>query len=83
MGRPIVKFLKDPNVVVDRKTKDRALNYVILEDSLFKKSINENLFTCLSESKACIALAEVHERIYGAHQVGEKMKWVLYRQRVY
>ena len=81
--RPIVEFLKDPNVVVDRKTKNMALSYVILGDSLFKKSINGNLLTYLSESEAYIALAEVHAGIYGAHQVGEKMKWVLYRQRVY
>ena len=31
--------------------------------------------TCLGEQKAYIALVEIHEGIYGAHQVGEKMKW--------
>ena len=59
------------------------MNYVILGDSLFKKSIDGNLLTCLSESEAYIALAEVHEGICMAHQTREKMKWVLYRQRVY
>ena len=49
---------------------------------MFKKSVDGNLLTYLSESKAFIALVEIHEGICGAHQVGEKMKWVLYRQRV-
>ena len=66
-----------------KKTKNKALNYVILGDSLFRKSIDGNLLTCLSESEAYIALAEVHEGICGAHHAGEKMKWVLYRQWVY
>ena len=81
--KPIVELLRNPNASINRRIKNRALNYVILGDSLFKKSVNGNLLTCLSESESYIALAEVHERICGAHQSGEKMKWVLYRQRVY
>ena len=66
------------------ENKNRALNYVILGDSLYKKVVDGNIIlTCLGESEAYIALAEVHEGICGAHQVGEKMKWTLYRQRVY
>ena len=80
---PIVKFLRNPNASVDRKTKNSALNYVIRGNSLFKQFVDGNLLTWLSDSKADIALAEMHEGICGAHQVGEKMKWVLYRQRVY
>ena len=81
--KPIIEFLRNPNAFVDRKTKNRALNYVILGDSLFKKSISGNLLTCLSESEAYIAPIEVREGICRAHQAREKMKWVLYRQRVY
>ena len=81
--KPSVEFLRNPNASVDRKTKNKALHYIILGDSLFKKSINGNLLTCLSELEAYIALVEMHEGICRAHQAGEKMKWVLYRQRVY
>ena len=81
--RPIVEFLKNPDVAVDKKTKSRALNYAILGDVLFKKSVDVNLLTCPGELEAYIALTEVHEGICGAHQVGDKMKWTVYRCRVY
>ena len=68
--KPIVEFLRNPNASVDKKIKNRALNYVILGDSLFKKSVDGNLLTCLSELEAYIALIEVHEGICEAHQVG-------------
>ena len=32
----IVNYLKDPNVSVDRKTRHRALSYVLLNDILYK-----------------------------------------------
>ena len=50
---------------------------------MFRKGVDGNLSTCLGESEAYIALAEVHEGICGAHQAGDKMKWILYRRRVY
>ena len=81
--RPIIEFLRNSNAAINKKTKNRALNYVILGDSLFKKSLDGNLLTCQSESEAYIALTEVHEGICGTHQAGEKIKWVLDRQRVY
>ena len=71
---PIIEFLRDPNVVIDKKIKNRALNYVILRNSLFRKSVDGNLLTCLNESEAYITLVKVHEGICGAYQVGEKMK---------
>ena len=75
----IVEFWRNPNAAVNRKTKNRALNYVIFEDFLFKKYVDGNLLTWLSESEAYIAFAEVHEGIYEAHQARDKMKWILYR----
>jgi len=37
----------------------------------------------LGEIKDYIALIEVHEGICGSHEVGEKMKWVLFEKRYY
>ena len=78
--KPIVDYLRNPNNPVERKIRYQANSYVIMGDTLFKKSIDGNLLACLDESKAYIALGEVHEGICGAHQAGEKMKWVLRRQ---
>ena len=66
--KPIVKYLKDPNLSVDRKKRYKALSYVTLGDVLYKKFVDDNLLTCLGESEAFITLAEVHEGICGAHQ---------------
>ena len=81
--KPIVEYSKNPNLSIDRKTRYRALSYVLLGDFLYKKSIDENLLTFLGEREAFIALAEVHEGICGAHQLGEKMKWALTQERVH
>ena len=56
---------------------------MILMNTLFKNLINGGLLTCLSKDVAYLALAEIHEGVCGAHQAGDKMKWTLYRQRVY
>ncbi|XP_016199503.1 uncharacterized protein LOC107640499 [Arachis ipaensis] len=80
---PIVEYLKNPSLSVDRKLKYRAQSYVLISNVLFKKSVDGNLLTCLGEKEAYLALAEVHERICGAHQSGKKMKWVINRRRLY
>ncbi|KAL1291506.1 hypothetical protein AAHE18_20G204700 [Arachis hypogaea] len=80
---PIVEYLKNPNLSVNKKLKYRAQSYVLISNVLFKKSIDGNLLTCLGEKEAYLALAEVHEEICGAHQSGKKMKWVMNRRRLY
>ncbi|XP_072076561.1 uncharacterized protein [Arachis hypogaea] len=80
---PIVEYLKNLSLSVDRKLKYRAQSYVLINNILFKKSVDGNLLTCLGEKEAYLALAEVHEGICGAHQSGKKMKWVINRIRLY
>ncbi|KAL1337299.1 hypothetical protein AAHE18_10G129500 [Arachis hypogaea] len=68
---PIVEYLKNPSLSVDRKLKYRAQSYVLISN------------TCLGEKEAYLTLAKVHEGICGAHQSREKMKWVINRRRLY
>lgn len=56
---------------------------MILGDDSFKRGVDGTLLQCLSEIKAYVALVEVHEGICGSHQVGEKMKWTLFRLGIY
>ncbi|KAL1326344.1 hypothetical protein AAHE18_13G221400 [Arachis hypogaea] len=81
--KPIARYLKDPNIVVDRKLKLQAMNFVLLADELYKKGIDGSLMRCLSQEDQNIALGEVHNGICGAHQAGKKMRWVLYRNHVF
>ena len=74
-----VDYLKNPDGLVDRKIKNRTMNYMILGDTLFRRSFDGGLFTCLYVDDAYIALVEVHEVICGDHQAGDKIKWTLNR----
>ena len=52
-------------------------------NELFKKTPEGVLLKCLSETEAYIALSTTHAGTCGAHQVGHKMKWLLFRQGLY
>ncbi|XP_058726010.1 uncharacterized protein LOC131597323 [Vicia villosa] len=80
---PIIEYLKDPSLNTDRKTKYRALSYVWIGNELFKKTPEGILLKCLGENEAYLALANIHSGAYGAHQVGQKMKWLLFRYGMY
>nr|KYP36187.1 Uncharacterized protein Mb2253c family [Cajanus cajan] len=79
----LIEYLQNPNIKVERKIKLRALNYVLLNNELYKRGFDGILFKCLGSHESYIAMAEIHEGICGAHQAGEKMKWVLSRKGLY
>jgi len=81
--KPIVDYLKDPTGGTNRKVKYRALSYTIIGNELFKKTPEGVLLKCLNESEAYLAISNVHSGSCGAHQVGNKMKWLLFRQGLY
>src|ERR1043165_735013 len=80
---PIVSYLTNPTLNVDRKIKYRALSYVLMGNELFKKTQEGVLLKCLGESEAYLALSEVQIGACGAHQAGHKMKWLLFRYGMY
>ncbi|XP_050914591.1 uncharacterized protein LOC127129449 [Lathyrus oleraceus] len=49
---PIINYLKDPSTDTERKTKYRALSYVLIGNELFKKTPEGILLKCLGESEA-------------------------------
>ena len=75
--KPIVDYLRNPDGSINRKIKNRAMNYVILGDTLCRRSFDGGLSTCLGKDDAYLALAEVHEGICGPQQTSNKMKWTL------
>ncbi|XP_050889047.1 uncharacterized protein LOC127094231 [Lathyrus oleraceus] len=80
---PIINYLKDPSTDTKRKTKYRALSYVLIGNELFKKTSEGILLKCLGESEAYLALSTVHSGACGAHQADHKMKWLLFRYGMY
>lgn len=77
--KPIVDYLENPIISAERKIRYHALSYTLMENKLFNKTPEGIMLKCLSESEAYLALLNVHSGACGAHQVGHKMKWLLFR----
>ena len=54
--KPIVDYLQSPTASTERKTKYRALSYILMGNDLFKKTPEGVLLKCLSETEAYITL---------------------------
>jgi hypothetical protein len=51
----------------------------MLNNTLYRRTIDGLFLKCLGSDKSRIAMGEVHEGIYGTHQSAHKMKWLLRR----
>ncbi|GKV19432.1 hypothetical protein SLEP1_g29693 [Rubroshorea leprosula] len=76
---PIMEYLKNPNFKASRRTKMQALNYVLLEDVLYRRGHDELLLRYLGPDEYCQIMSDVHNGICGAHQAGIKMRWLIRR----
>ncbi|XP_050374557.1 uncharacterized protein LOC126792112 [Argentina anserina] len=80
---PIIQFHNNPEGKHDRRTKYFAANYVLYKDQLYRKFANGLLLLCIGGPDALRVMREVHEGIYGAHQAGIKMRWLIRRHGYY
>jgi hypothetical protein len=80
---PLVHYLGNPGHIADRKVQRQALKYVMLDNTLYRQTIDGLLLKCLGSDQPKIATGEVHEGICGTHQSAHKMKWLLRRAGFY
>jgi hypothetical protein len=80
---PLVHYLENSDHIADGKVFWQALKYVMLDNTLYHRTIDDLLLQCLGSDQSKIAMGEVHEGIYGTHQSAHKMKWLLCRTRFY
>ncbi|XP_058202628.1 uncharacterized protein LOC131317065 [Rhododendron vialii] len=81
---PIISFLKNPCTKVTKKTRRRAISYLLIGDDLYKKSLEDDLLLkCLDRVETLRVMGEVHEGVCGAHQSGVKMRWLIRRYGYY
>jgi hypothetical protein len=66
-------LFREPWHIADRKVRCQALKYVMLDNTLYRQTIDV-FFKCLRSDQSRIAMAEVHEGICGTHQSTHKMK---------
>ena len=84
---PIQKYLvkgilpEDPTEA--KKLRWKALQYVILDGHLYKRSFSLPLLKCLRPSEADFALWEVHEGMCGNHLGGKSLAYKILRQGYY
>jgi hypothetical protein len=64
---PLVCYLDNPSHITDRKVRRQALKYVILDITLYRRTIDELLLKCLGLYQSRIAMGEVYEGICGIH----------------
>jgi hypothetical protein len=80
---PLVNYLKNPSQTRDRKIRRQALKYTLLNDELYRRTIDGLFLKCLNSEESKIAMGEVHEGICGTHQAAYKMRWLLKRAGFY
>jgi hypothetical protein len=71
---PLVHYLENPNHIAERKVQREALKYVMLNNTLYRQTIDGLLLKYLGSDQSKIAMAEVHEGICSTHQSAHKMK---------
>lgn len=81
--KPIVDYLENPTTSAEQKVRYHSLSYSLMGNELFKKIPEGVLLKFLSKSEAYLSLSNIHSGACEAHQVGHKMKWILFRQGVY
>jgi hypothetical protein len=75
--KEIADYLEDPSRKVCRKLRYKAIKFVLLDGSLFYKSLDGVLLRCLGPEEAKKMMSEVHDGLCGAHQSAYHMKWVI------
>ncbi|KAJ8538461.1 hypothetical protein K7X08_027682 [Anisodus acutangulus] len=79
----LIDYQKDPSSCKDLKVKRRALNYVLIDDDLYKRSVNGVLLKCIAKAEALRVMGDVHEGVCGSHRAGLSMKWLIYNYDYY
>ncbi|XP_075494140.1 uncharacterized protein LOC142531771 [Primulina tabacum] len=75
--------LRNPEQNLHYGLKMRILHYVLVEDEMYRKGDDDLLLRCLGFPEAMKVMQHVHEGIYGAHQSGIKMSWLIRRHGHY
>jgi hypothetical protein len=80
---PLIHYLENLGHIADRKVWRQALKYVVLDNDLYRRTIDGLLLKCLSSEQSKIVMGEVHEGICGTHQSAHKMKSLLHHVNFY
>jgi hypothetical protein len=55
---PLVRYLENPGHIVDKKVRRQALKYIVLDNDLYRQTINDLLLKCLGSDHSRTAMGE-------------------------
>jgi hypothetical protein len=64
---PLLCYLKNTGHIADRKVRWQALKYIVLNNTLYRWTIDGLLLKYLGSDQSKIAMGELHEGICGTH----------------
>jgi hypothetical protein len=64
---PLVHYLENPGHIADRKVRQQDLKYVVLDNTLYHRTIDGLLLKCLGSEQSKIVMGEVQEGSCGTH----------------
>jgi hypothetical protein len=80
---PLMKCIRDLRKTIDKNIKRQALKYMLLDDDLYRRTIDGVLLKCLGGEQAKVAVWEVHDGICAGHQSAHQMNSLLRRAGFY
>ncbi|KAI5326915.1 hypothetical protein L3X38_035989 [Prunus dulcis] len=76
---PIINYLQYPTLPSEKRVRIMALNYLMWNGDLVRKTKDEVLLRCFGKKEYMKIMGETHEGIHRAHQGGRKMCWLIRR----
>jgi hypothetical protein len=58
---PLVRYLENPGHIAERKVRRQALKYVMFDNTIYRRIIDDLLLKCLGLDRSKIAMGEIHE----------------------
>jgi ribonuclease HI len=81
--KEIADYLENLSRKVSRKLRYKAIQFVLLDEHFYYKSMDGALLQCLGKEEAKRMMSEVHDGLCGAHQSAYRMKWVIRKTGYY
>ena len=60
---PLLRYLRDPSVKINKIVRQSAFKYVLHNDELYRRTAEDLLLKCLGSDQARVVMGEVHEGI--------------------
>ena len=68
---PLISYLRDPSRGAERNIRRLAFKYVLIDDELYRRTVEDLLLKCLDSDQAKVVMRNVHEDICGT-SIGSK-----------